>query len=187
MNSQTQSRQGLSLPKCGRLCWIPLRVDHLYVFSTFGDVKQTLTSLYQASRVVPSEPTSSLPAVGGPLLAILGSYPLSRLSSSIMSSSAVGPAGPTSLVSRRTYSLGFILVVGLIAFLFGSLLRSLLAPADYIIYDQRETIAGGGGDQVERALVRAFDASSRNLREARRLLETPLWFGGYDIILVKRS
>lgn len=85
---------------------------------------------------------------------------------------------------RRTYTLSFVILVALISFLLGSLLRSLLTPADYIIYRTIEP----EGQHVERALMQAFDPQ-RRWREARRLLEVrSFFFSKYDIIVaaVKR-
>ncbi|GLB41576.1 putative START domain containing protein [Lyophyllum shimeji] len=69
--------------------------------------------------------------------------------------------------TRRQYPLSTVLVVALIAFLIGSLLRSLLSPADFIYFvtdlkDAEEASSGGGW------------------REIRRLLEVKYLVGGWD-------
>ncbi|SCZ93898.1 BZ3500_MvSof-1268-A1-R1_Chr6-3g08965 [Microbotryum saponariae] len=104
----------------------------------------------------------------GPLLGILGAYPLSRLGSSMVTTAAATRDSVVS--SEKNYSLSFVLVVAIISFLLGSLLRSLLTPADYIIYRPAEA----EGQQVERALMQAFD-TERRWREARRLIEIRLF------------
>lgn len=86
--------------------------------------------------------------------------------------------------NRRTYTLSFVVLVAVISFLLGSLLRSLLTPADYIIYTPRVD----EGQQVERVLMQAFDPE-RRWREARRLLEIrSFFFSQWDLIFaaVKR-
>jgi hypothetical protein len=72
------------------------------------------------------------------------------------------------------YPLATVLVVALIAFLCGSLLRSLLSPADfvYLATDARD----------------AEDRSVAGWREIRRLLEVKYIAGGWDfqIAVVRR-
>ncbi|GAA5880465.1 hypothetical protein JCM3774_005201 [Rhodotorula dairenensis] len=114
--------------------------------------------------------TSTTSTPGGPLLSLLSGYPLSRLTTSMLASTVdVTETSSSGVVVavRRTYTLSFVLVVAIISFLIGSLLRSLLTPADYIIY-RPEPIAGHS--DVEHALLSALDAN-RRWREARRLLE----------------
>lgn len=71
-----------------------------------------------------------------------------------------------------TYPLSVVLVVALIAFLMGSLLRSLLSPADfiYLVTDPKDV-----GDQ-------------KGWREIRRLVEIKYIMGGWDfqIAVVRR-
>lgn len=73
----------------------------------------------------------------------------------------------------KTYSLSIILVAALIAFLIGSLLRSLLSPADfiYVVTDIKD----------------AEDVST-GWREIRRLVEVKYIVGGWDfqIAVVRR-
>ncbi|GAA5972951.1 hypothetical protein JCM21900_006489 [Sporobolomyces salmonicolor] len=134
-----------------------------------------------------STATSDAAPVAGPLSAILGAYPLARLGSSIVN--ATVPTADSStfasgiVVARRTYSLGFVIAVAIIAFLLGSLLRSLLTPADYIIY--RPDSAAQHGHEVEQALLQAFDPN-RRWREAKRLVELrTTWMGvvNWDLIV----
>ncbi|GAA5942051.1 uncharacterized protein JCM15063_004284 [Sporobolomyces koalae] len=134
----------------------------------------------------------------GPLSAILGSYPLARLGSSIVNattpSSAQAPLVPGGLlVQKRGYSLGSVIAVALIAFLLGSFLRSLLTPADYIVYHavpatSSATSSSVAGDSVEKALLTAFDPH-RRWKEAKRLVELRTGFVGWDLIVaaVKRD
>lgn len=86
---------------------------------------------------------------------------------------AVAPNTPGA--SRRLYPISSVLVVALIAFLIGSLLRSLLSPADfiYVVTDLRE----------------AEEANSvGGWREIRRLLEVKYVVGGWDfqVAVVRR-
>ena len=76
----------------------------------------------------------------------------------------------------QSYPLSTVVLVGLIAFLIGSLLRSLLSPADfiYVVTDLRE----------------AEEANSvGGWREIRRLLEIKYLAGGWDfqVAVVRRQ
>lgn len=88
------------------------------------------------SQTARRDTTSSDSAPSGPLLGILGSYPLSRLGSS-MATALPSSRDPTTL-SRRTFSLSSVLIVAIISFLLGSLLRSLLTRES-----SRSSCAGG--------------------------------------------
>lgn len=84
---------------------------------------------------------------------------------------------PTTQGEHRTgqYPLSTVVVIGLIAFLIGSLLRSLLSPADFIY--------------VVTDLGEAEEAKNINgWREIRRLLEVKYIVGGWDfqIAVVRR-
>ncbi|KAF5379410.1 hypothetical protein D9615_006499 [Tricholomella constricta] len=77
--------------------------------------------------------------------------------------------------ARRQYPLSTVLVVALIAFLIGSLLRSLVSPADFVYFvtdlkDAEEASSGGGW------------------REIRRLFELKYVIGGWDfqVAVVRR-
>ncbi|KAG6852904.1 hypothetical protein C0991_008273 [Blastosporella zonata] len=74
---------------------------------------------------------------------------------------------------RRQFPLSTVLVVALIAFLIGSLLRSLLSPADFIYF---VTDVGDGEEGVG------------GWREIRRLLEVKYVLGGWDfqVAVVRR-
>jgi hypothetical protein len=65
-----------------------------------------------------------------------------------------------------SYPLSTLVFVGLIAFLLGSLLRSLLSPADfiYVVTDLRDAEGAAGG-----------------WREIRRLVEIKYLYGGWDL------
>ncbi|GAA5990862.1 hypothetical protein JCM10908_000052 [Rhodotorula pacifica] len=133
--------------------------------SPTGSSKLALTPATSRRETITS--TTSTP--GGPLLSLLSGYPLSRLTTSMLASTVdVTETSPSGVVAvRRTYTLSFVLVVAIISFLIGSLLRSLLTPADYIIYRPEST---AGHSDVEHALLSALDVN-RRWREARRLLE----------------
>lgn len=75
-----------------------------------------------------------------------------------------------SSVQSGLYPLSTLIIVALIAFLIGSLLRSLLSPADFIYVvsnvqeaEEANKVTAGGG-----------------WREIRRLLEIKYVFGGWD-------
>jgi hypothetical protein len=77
------------------------------------------------------------------------------------------------MTPARTYPLSMIAIVALIAFLIGSLLRSLLSPADFI-YVAKDLEAAG---------------MESGWREIRRLFEIKRVFGGWDfqIAVVRRQ
>ena len=94
---------------------------------------------------------------------------------------------PTSSLCRslepRRFTLSTLIAVALIAFLLGSLLRSLLSPADfiYVVRDLKEAegivpLNGGGGE--ERGKMP--NAIETGWREIRRLLEVKYLVGGWD-------
>ncbi|GAA6017115.1 hypothetical protein JCM11491_003265 [Sporobolomyces phaffii] len=187
----------------------------------------------QASATRRSTTSSDSTPLSGPLSAILGSYPLARLGSSLVNATTTATAAPLSgsdptasshgggggdgalgglgsprrrrvAVAHQRYSLGFVVAVALIAFLLGSFLRSLLTPADYIIYhaapppppfgssSSEPSSSGPAGvvarGVVEQALLTAFDPD-RRWREARRLVELRTGGGplgslvGWDLIV----
>ncbi|BGP39600.1 hypothetical protein JCM10449v2_003551 [Rhodotorula kratochvilovae] len=117
----------------------------------------------------------------GPLSGLLGTY--SRLGSTIMTTTVdvTEPTPAGTVAVRRTYTLSFVLLVAIISFLLGSLLRSLLTPADYIIY--RPESAAQHAD-VEHALLQAVDPH-RRWRTAKRLVELRTGWSGssWDVIV----
>ncbi|KIY53618.1 hypothetical protein FISHEDRAFT_55052 [Fistulina hepatica ATCC 64428] len=87
------------------------------------------------------------------------------------------PASTTVLQRPRTYTMSSLILVALMAFLMGSLLRSLLSPADYIYIaaDVERAAADlgqeGGGQSLD----------FTGWREIKRLIELKYIFGGYDL------
>lgn len=69
-------------------------------------------------------------------------------------------------VYQRTYKLSFVVLVGVISFLIGSLLRSLLSPGDYIFFTKNV-------DNVELALMELLEPN-RKWKYAVRLLQIPI-------------
>ncbi|KII86031.1 hypothetical protein PLICRDRAFT_144823 [Plicaturopsis crispa FD-325 SS-3] len=157
-----------------------------------GDEPQGPQPAEQKLPVPPPAP----PASSNGLLSFLNSYPnpLSRFTSSsprtqspVPSPPHRSPAGPrvpgglpdldgrwnSSAVTAPSYTLSTVIVVALIAFLIGSLLRSLLSPADfiYVVSDLQE--------------AEAVDAG---WREIKRLLEVKYLVGGWDfqVAVVRR-
>jgi hypothetical protein len=92
-----------------------------------------------------------------------GSVSPSRSSSTIPSLDV-----KTDAADARLYPLSTVLIIGLISFLIGSLLRSLLTPADfvYISRDLNELEDGRGG-----------------WREIKRLVEFKYAIGGWDFLI----
>jgi len=78
-------------------------------------------------------------------------------------------------VQRRGYPLSTVILVGLVAFLIGSLLRSLLSPADFIHVVTDVAEAEGTNSVGE-------------WREIRRLFELKYFVGGWDfqVAVVRR-
>lgn len=80
--------------------------------------------------------------------------------------------GPT----PKMFPLSTVIIVALIAFLLGSLLRSLISPADfiYVVSDLQEVDASSVGS---------------HWREIRRLMELKYIVGGWDfqIAVVRRN
>ncbi|KAF9224120.1 hypothetical protein BS17DRAFT_780500 [Gyrodon lividus] len=83
------------------------------------------------------------------------------------------PTTTTPTTTAKTYTLATVLIIALIAFLIGSLLRSLLSPADfiYVVTDTQDAEEVGTG-----------------WREIRRLVEVKYIVGGWDfqIAVVRR-
>jgi len=73
-------------------------------------------------------------------------------------------------LQERTYSLKFVLVTAMIAFLLGSLIRSLLSPADFMFvpsHKQGEALRGEDG----------------GWREVKRLVEVKWILWGWDAVI----
>ncbi|GAA5924753.1 hypothetical protein JCM3775_005461 [Rhodotorula graminis] len=139
--------------------------------------KATLSSVASRRDTTSSD---SAPATGA-LSGLLGTY--QRLGSTIMATTVdVTETSPTGAVAvRRTFTLSFVLLVAIISFLIGSLLRSLLTPADYIIYRPESASQHAA---VEHALLQAVDPH-RRWRTAKRLFELRTGWSGssWDVIV----
>ncbi|KAI9507671.1 hypothetical protein F5148DRAFT_1276110 [Russula earlei] len=134
----------------------------------------------------PGAPTVTTPTVGtnnggGGLLGFLNGYPnpiFPRFGSGSGSGSTSQPGGReksgNATSTSRRFTLWAVIVIGLISFLIGSLLRSLISPADfiYLVTDPGEV----GGE------IRG------GWREVRRLVEVKYIVGGWDfqIAVVRR-
>ena len=81
----------------------------------------------------------------------------------------------------RTYRLSFVVLVAVMAFLFGSLLRSLLSPTDYVFFSRSV-------GRVENALLELLDPK-RTWKYAFRLLHMRIPLLGHDLVaaLVERD
>lgn len=81
--------------------------------------------------------------------------------------------GGIGMLGKKRFTLWAVIVIGLISFLIGSLLRSLISPADfiYVVTDLKEAGEMRGG-----------------WREVRRLVEVKYIVGGWDfqIAVVRR-
>jgi len=101
------------------------------------------------------------------------------------SSSSTWPQNVVTTMNQKTFSLSTLIIVALIAFLTGSLLRSLLSPADFVFFGQQspdilaaETLHG---DRAADPNAVHFQAGA--WRELRRLVELKRIFGGWDLQL----
>ncbi|GJJ11421.1 hypothetical protein Clacol_005654 [Clathrus columnatus] len=74
----------------------------------------------------------------------------------------------THTATKRLYPLSTVLIIGLISFLFGSLLRSLLTPADFIYMSK---------DLSE------VDGERKGWREIKRIVELKQIIGGWDFLV----
>ncbi|GAA5837944.1 hypothetical protein JCM9279_004073 [Rhodotorula babjevae] len=139
--------------------------------------KATLGSATHRRDTASSDSTPGTGALSG----LLGTY--QRIGSTIMATTVdVTETSPTGVVAvRRTFTLSFVLVVAIISFLIGSLLRSLLTPADYIIYRPESASQHAA---VEHALLQAVDPH-RRWRTAKRLFELRTGWSGssWDVII----
>ncbi|KAG9032644.1 hypothetical protein FRB95_001154 [Tulasnella sp. JGI-2019a] len=82
---------------------------------------------------------------------------------------------PPFLASQRTFRLSTVIFIALISFLFGSLLRSLLSPADFIYF----TNSREDGEIVRHD----SDPGHAGWREVRRLVELKHSVFGWDFVL----
>lgn len=125
-----------------------------------GPLAGILDPLSRLVGLPPTTPTSAAIAAGAGSNAAEGASEAVRTAAGARAGSgALGPGG-----AAGPYSLGFVLVVALVAFLCGSLLRSLLTPADFVL----DTGAAGGS--VDLKLLSALHPD-RRWRQARRLFE----------------
>ncbi|KAG8950021.1 hypothetical protein FRC04_008100 [Tulasnella sp. 424] len=92
------------------------------------------------------------------------------------STTAVDTLLPRDLVIPRLYKLQTVIIIAVIAFLFGSLVRSLASPADFIYFN---SISPDSDD----ALVRAVDQGGSGWREVRRLFEFKRGLFGWDVVI----
>lgn len=76
-------------------------------------------------------------------------------------------------MNAQVYSLSFVILVALVAFLCGSLLRSLLTPADFVLDLDTSASLNGAGGTVDVKLLQALHPD-RRWRQARRLFELRL-------------
>ena len=164
------------------------------------DIYRLGFSAFEQSGSSPASPDVTTPqARGGGLLGFLGSYqnPLSHFSTRAstpsnrsttdLTDSATKDAQPPGMyvdtvkvgrplraipAPRQEYPLRVVILIALIAFLLGSLLRSLLSPSDFIY-----VVTDVGSLEVE-----------TGWREIRRLAEVKYLVGGWDfqIAVVRR-
>ncbi|KAG9019031.1 hypothetical protein FRB90_007203, partial [Tulasnella sp. 427] len=83
---------------------------------------------------------------------------------------------PRELTAPRVYQLQTLIIIAIIAFLFGSLVRSLASPADFIYFNS----ASSDSDDN---LVRAVDQNAAGWREVRRLFEFKRGLFGWDVVI----
>ena len=75
---------------------------------------------------------------------------------------------------ERTFRTTFVLVVALISFLLGSLLRSLLSPGDYILLPH-------AASNADKAILDVVDPQ-RKWRHAMKILQVPVPGTGRDLV-----
>lgn len=91
----------------------------------------------------------------------------------IIQKGAAGTPGART-ISERTYRISFVLLVAIISFLLGSLLRSLLSPGDYVLFPRKF-------DSMETAIWDVFNADKK-WRFATRLVELPVPWTKRDFV-----
>ncbi|KAG8901797.1 hypothetical protein FRB99_005097 [Tulasnella sp. 403] len=74
-----------------------------------------------------------------------------------------------------TYPLSTVIIIALISFLFGSLIRSLASPADFIYFVSTP--------DTNEALAQAAQSDATGWREVRRLLEFKRGLFGWDVVV----
>ena len=79
----------------------------------------------------------------------------------------------TALLSRQYFPISALLIVAIISFLFGSLFRSLLSPADFIYF------TSNSGEEVHGPLP----DGATGWREVKRLLEFKYGLFGWDFVV----
>ncbi|KIO16653.1 hypothetical protein M407DRAFT_33697 [Tulasnella calospora MUT 4182] len=92
------------------------------------------------------------------------------------STTAVDTLLPRELALPRLYQLHTIIIVAIIAFLFGSLVRSLASPADFIYFSSTSP-------DSDDALIGAVDPGAAGWREVRRLFEFKRGLFGWDVVI----
>ncbi|KAG8919228.1 hypothetical protein FRC01_001406, partial [Tulasnella sp. 417] len=92
------------------------------------------------------------------------------------STTAVDTLVPRELALPKLYQLHTVIIVAVIAFLFGSLVRSLASPADFIYFSSISP-------DSDEALVGAADPGSAGWREVRRLFEFKRGLFGWDVVI----
>jgi hypothetical protein len=141
-----------------------------------GFLNSYSTPLMRLSALTPRGSLARLPSEGGANAASPGAADTPSVTADEPPGGFVlaGAAGGTvyARARRPAYPLSSVLAVALIAFLLGSLLRSLLSPAEfvYVVKDAGEVDEGQGW------------------REIRRLLEVKYIVGGWDfqVAVVRR-
>lgn len=77
-----------------------------------------------------------------------------------------GTVSGNSMISFRTYRLSFVLLVAVISFLMGSLLRSLLSPNDYVFFTK-------SASNVDGAMLELLEPN-RKWKYATKLFQIPV-------------
>ncbi|KIY63378.1 hypothetical protein CYLTODRAFT_458158 [Cylindrobasidium torrendii FP15055 ss-10] len=143
------------------------------IFSFFQNYQSSLSRLSLAGPVT----LPQLPGLKG-IVSVAEEKPRLRITDGKTPTAPTRPSTPTSTMvapGQRMYPLSSLILTALIAFLIGSLIRSLVTPADFIY--------------VVRDLSEVEETSNFNgWRELKRLFEVKYVLGGWDfqIAVVRR-
>ncbi|GAA99568.1 uncharacterized protein L969DRAFT_73668 [Mixia osmundae IAM 14324] len=99
---------------------------------------------------------------------VLGGFPLAKMTTAVASFDA-------SMQTKAAVSLTMLILVAVTSFLLGSLMRSMLSPADFIFVSHSSSL--------DDAVIRALEAKGQGWRIAKRLLELKIPGLHYDFMI----
>ncbi|EIN06236.1 hypothetical protein PUNSTDRAFT_145533 [Punctularia strigosozonata HHB-11173 SS5] len=139
-----------------------------------GFLNSYSTPLMRLSALTPRGGLARLPSLSGEAAETPGEGAEEAPPGALAVAGGSAPAGVRARAPTYTYPLSSVLAVALIAFLLGSLLRSLLSPAEFVY-----VVKDAGDVQVQ---------DGQGWREIRRLFEVKYILGGWDfqVAVVRR-